>query len=397
MKQSATCATMVSDGATDRLPDAELLTGRVSEWGELLGVLEERHGLTVVVSDPWSGTSSLLVAAADEVGKSCALVDARSCADTLDLATSLADCAVATHAAEALGWWLGTTPPASTAGLRLWRVLRDRDIVVDDLRRGRGRATDRLREALELTVVLSSDQPTVIIDHLGRMLAAMRGASAGEVLDVLRSARQRHHELDLVLVDHPQGPVTTALSDERHPLYRAGGRLRFTRPSPDRIVGDLAITRPMTDVSVELLRTAAALASGVPELTWRTIAMAPRGSGDEPARALAGWRALRAANEPSTRHTWDLLRRVHPYAQSVVAAVSLGNRPHTAGTASKTVNDALTRLRDSGLAWQPAERTWAISDPLLTAWVREHPPPRARRHGAGIPRLRAAGGADAGE
>jgi hypothetical protein len=43
--------------------------------------------------------------------------------------------------------------------------------------------------------------------------------------------------------------------------------IRFRRPTAERIIGDLAITRPMVDVQVELLRAAAELAAGVPELT----------------------------------------------------------------------------------------------------------------------------------
>lgn len=75
-------------------------------------------------------------------------------------------------------------------------------------------------------------------------------------------------------------------------------------------------------MQVELLRAAAELAAGVPELTWKAIDVAP-GSGADPAsRALAGWNALREASEGSVRREWDLLRRVHPSAQSVAAAMS---------------------------------------------------------------------------
>src|SRR4051812_23855661 len=48
-----------------QIPDGRLLTGHVAEWGELLAVVHDRRGLTVIVADPWSGTSPLLRAALD--------------------------------------------------------------------------------------------------------------------------------------------------------------------------------------------------------------------------------------------------------------------------------------------------------------------------------------------
>jgi hypothetical protein len=373
---------MEPEPATTPAPTGRLLTGRVVEWGELLVLLSEPHGLTVVASDPWSGTSALLEQAVREVDAPTILVDARRCADALDLAMAVADAAVAALAPEASAWWLGTASPNSADGLRLWRTLSTDGIDLDPLRHGGGRGDQRLREAVELLVALADKRSTLVIDHLGRMLATMRSSEGREILDVLRALRQRHSELDLVLVDHPGGPIATALFDEDHPLYLAGQVLRFRRPTPERVVGDLAVTRPWTDVSVVLLRVAAELAAGVPELTWKAIDLAPPAGPDDAGRALSGWNALRQASEGSVRREWDLLRRVHPSAQSVVAAMSVGLKPHTIAAASKSVNDALNRLRDAGLAWQPEERAWALADPLLTAWARRNPSPAlARRSG----------------
>lgn len=374
--------TMEPKATQRRLASGRLLTGRVSEWGELLELLSERHGLTVIVSDPWSGTSALLEQATREVETPVILVDARRCGDSLDLAMAVADGAVGTLDADASAWWVGAAPPNSTAGLRLSRRLSEQGIPLDDLRHGSGRGDQRLREAVELLVALADEPPKLVIDHLGRMLATMRAGDAREILDALRALRQRHRELDLILVDHPGGPIATALPDEDHPLYLAGRVIRFRRPTPERIVSDLIITKPMVDVQVELLRAAAELASGVPELTWKAIDAAP-GSGADPAsRAVAGWNTLREASEGSVRREWDLLRRVHPSAQPVIAAMSLGLKPHSVPAASKSVNDALNRLRDVGLAWQPEERAWVLADPLLGAWARRNAPPwMTRRSG----------------
>ena len=382
MKLAGTSRTMEPEAAPRRLTSGRLLTGRVSEWGELLELLSERHGLTVIVSDPWSGTSALLDEAIREVETPAILVDARRCGDALDLAMAIADSAVGALDADASAWWLGAAPPGSTAGLRLSRRLSEQGVDLDDLRHGSGLGDRRLREAAELLVALADGPPKLVIDHLGRMLATMRASEAREILDILRALRQRHHELDLILVDHPGGPIATALPDEDHPLYLAGRSLRFRRPTPERIVGDLSITRPMVDVPIELLRVAAELAAGVPELTWKAIDAAPEGDADPASRALAGWNALREASEGSVRREWDLLRRVHPSAQSVAAAMGLGLKPHSVPAAGKSVNDALNRLRDVGLAWQPEARAWALADPLLGAWARRNAPPwMTRRSG----------------
>jgi hypothetical protein len=265
--------------------------------------------------------------------------------------------------------------------LRVWRSVSERGIDVDDLRHGSGRGSERLREALDLTAVLAAGPAIIAIDHLGTMLANLRVAHAREILGELRAARQRADHLDFILVDHPRGPVTAALADVKHPLYLAGERLRLPRSQPNRFIDDLIITKPFVDTPIGLLRAAAEIAAGVPALTWQTVALAPREGNDE-ARAVAGWQTLRRANATSVRQQWDLLRRVHPAAQTIVSAVSLDLKPHSLPLASKTVDDALNRLRDVGLAWQPAERTWSLSDPLLAAYAREHAPPWALRRRA---------------
>jgi hypothetical protein len=369
---------MAPNHASQSIPDGQLLTGHAAEWGELLLLLEERRGLTVIVADPLSGTSALLAAALEQSTLPSIRVDARRCANSLDLAMVIADGAIAALAPDANAWWMGAAPPSSTAGLRVSRLLNKHRIDPQALRSGEGQGLSRLREALELTTALAEGPITLAIDHLGYMLANLRDTAGREILGVLRAARQQNSNLDLVLVDHPDGPISQALSDQEHPLYRAGERLRIRRPTSSRIVEDLAITKPLVKTPAALLRAAAELAAGVPALTWQAIAMAPS-DGENPARALSGWEALRQATAVSVRREWDLLRRVHPAAQTIVGAISLGLKPHNAPGASKTVDDALNRLRDVGMAWQPAERTWAIADPLLSAYAREHAQPWALR------------------
>jgi hypothetical protein len=206
--------------------------------------------------------------------------------------------------------------------------------------------------------------------------------AAREILDALRAAGQREGRLGLVLVDQPQGPITRALGDPGHPLYRAGQRLRLTRPTSDRVIQDVAITKPRVRTPIGLLRVAADLAGGVPSLTWAIVAQAGE-EGDVAARAVEGWQRIRHLNATSVRQEWDQLRRLHPAAQALVAAISLDIRPHAIPAASKTVDDGLNRLRGVGVAWQPEDRTWAVADPLLAAFAREHSPPWAQRRRSG--------------
>lgn len=370
MPPSAKPRTKISDGRS--------LTGHVAEWGELLTVLAEQAGLTVIVADPLSGTSLLLQSALNENGQLHLLVDARICADARDLALAIADRGIETVAPEALAWWQGLAPPASTAGLRLRRQLQGSGIETQQLQTGKGQGAVLLRRALELTAELTDGNAILAIDHLGVMLANTRESAAREILDALRAVGQRHSDLRLVLVDQPQGQISQALDDPGHPMYRGGQRLRLTRPTSDRVIQDLAITKPLIRTPIPLLRAAADLAAGVPALTWQIIEHAG-GDGDPAARAVEGWQSLRRANATSVRQQWDALRRLHPAAQTLVAAISLGLRPHSIPAASKTVDDGLNKLRDIGAAWQPEERTWAIADPLLAAFAREHTPAWARR------------------
>ncbi len=363
------------DPALLQTTHAEVLTGRLAEYRELLDVLAERPGLTVISADPWSGTSDLLAAAIEELDGPRVIVDARSCAGGLDLAMAIADAAVRQLASDAAGWWVGTAPPASAAGLRLSRRLSEAGVDVDDL----GLGERRLPEAIEILATLADGDALLAVDNFGLVLSGLSAGEARELLGELRAARQRHPGLDVVLVEHPHGRVGSALGDSAHPLYRAGQIVRLHRPNPARFVEDLAITRAWTDAPVELVGAAAELAGGVPALTWRTIEVAPSDGADLPTRALAGWRRLRRITEPQTVRQWDLLRRVHPSAQSVVAAISVGLRPHAVAANAKSINDALGRLRDLGLAWQPEPRRWALSDPLLAGWARDHAPPWAAR------------------
>jgi hypothetical protein len=80
-----------------------------------------------------------------------------------------------------------------------------------------------------------------------------------------------------------------------------------------------------------------------------------------------------------TSHQCELLRRVHPLAQPIIAAMSVRMRTHSIGANSKSVNEGLKRLREVGLAWRTERRYWALADPLVAALARDHAAPWAQR------------------
>ncbi len=359
-------------------PDAEALIGHLVEYGELLELLAERPGLLVISADPLSGTSALLNAALTETESAQVTVDARPCLDALDLAMAIADASISVFARDALPSWLGTAPPGRS-GLSLLRDLNLAGVEPDGLRDGNGDGLRRLAEAVALMVTLARGGGILAIDHLGLLLSALPAADARALLAELRGARQRHPGLDLVLVEHADGHASRALVDPDHPLFRAGEAMRLRRAEAERFTQDLAVGRAWTDLPATSIGAAAELAAGVPFLAWRTLELAPRNDENPASGVLEGWQRLCWTNEPSTACEWDLLRRVHPLAQPVVAAMAVGLGPHAATGNSKSINDALRRLRGLGLVWQPEERRWSLSNPLLHVWVRDHKPAWTRR------------------
>lgn len=365
--------------ADDRqLAISHRLIGRMDDFRALRELLVEWPGVTVLSSDPWSGASQLLAAVAEHLDAPCVLVDARSSSSPLDLAMEIADTAVSTLGEEAAAWWTDGGPMPSGAGLRLARELSTKHVDLQNLRHGAGEWPDRLTDAIELLLTLADGPVTLFVDHAGLLLSALPPDEARELLGLFRALCQRHTRLDLVLVEHRDGHAASALTDSGHPLFHAGQQVPLRRPNRNRYVLDLRALRLQDDPTYGVLPAAAELACGVPALTWQIAELAgPSMSLDE--RALDGWTRLKQMAAPSIAREWDLLRRVHPLAQSVVAAIACGLGPHAVNANSKSVTDALRRLRDLGMAWQPGPRSWMLSDPLLTSWVSDHPPPWVTR------------------
>jgi hypothetical protein len=348
---------------------ARVLTARLSEYRDLQSRLEEETGLLVITAAPWSGTSALVAMTLDDLAYPTLHVDARPCANAKDVAARVADAAVEWLVPEARAWWLRRRPMSDPAGLRLRQALHRRGIDAGRLRDGGASGLVLLADALAMAVELGGGPTFIALDHLDRLLDGLDASEARELLGVLRAARQERPDLQLVLVGRPDGRLGRALRDAAHPMYRAGDELTIDRPDPQRFVDDLAVVRPWTDVPGDLLGVAAELAAGVPFLTWQVIDLADA-EGTARERALRGWVRLRELTEAQTGQTFDLLRRTHPLAQAVVVAISRDGRPYRVEANSKSVGDALARLRALGVAWQPRPRTWALGSPLLAAWAR---------------------------
>lgn len=364
--------------------------GHAPAFTELLAVFSDRPGLTVLACDPLSGSSALLTAAVNvkpaAPGAPVVVVDAVSAFTGPDLAAMIASKSVAVLRPGSHAWWRGQEPEASAAGLRLNKELHALGIEPERFRSFAQSDSSLLLAAIDLTAALAAGPVTIVIDHLGPCLSGMRGGDGREALSLLRTGYQRHHDLDLVLVDYQGGPVVRSLSDPEHPMYRSGSTLHIGRMTPRGFMDGLdqfgaPTSTPAPLFPSALLGAAAELASGVPDYVWKIAELAPNElvEIDPIVAASAGWQRLRYLTAPSVATQWDLLRRLHPAAPALVAAMSAGQRPHSIPAAPKTRTDGLNRLRDLGVAWQPEPRRWAVSDPLLAAFARDHAPPWLHR------------------
>ena len=174
-----------------------------------------------------------------------------------------------------------------------------------------------------------SDSASLAIDHLGPLLSALPAESARELLG--HTAGDPSADLR---------PSTSSLSNIRRgrsvrhsptgdiPLYLAGVHLRIRRATPARFYRDFAITRDWTDIRLGIVGAAAELASGVPafDLEHRQACADLSRTSARPAH-FEGWQELRRLTAPTTAHQWELLRRVHPLAQPIIAAMSAGHAP----------------------------------------------------------------------
>ncbi len=359
-------------------PRARWLIGLMTEHQELGIRLAEHPELLVVESDPLSGTSPLLALTLGDIDWPIVAVDARIAGNALDLAMAIGSAAIERLAPRAASWWNGTSV-VDVEGLRLSRRLSHRGVDLNRLRLGEGSGVEQLRYALELLAELCEGHGLLAIDHLDDLLERLSTGAALTVLGVFRAEHQRVGSAQQLLVGRRDGHLASALRDPNHPLYRAGNTVNIRRPKPHRFVDDLVIGRPWTDAPAGVIGIAAELAAGSPAYVWRTVDDAHAKEGENRDRALGAWRELRRIAEPSTAQQFRLLGSVHRAAPTIVCALAHGIGPYEAPLNPKSVNDALTRMRARGQVFSPGKQQWAVSDPLLGAWARDHAPVWIRR------------------
>ena len=385
MKPASTSTTMTDQVATADFspppaPPARWLLGRLSEHRELQARLVERPGLLVIEADPLSGTTGVVQHAVTELSYPSVYVDVRGTGDALDLAMLIADAAVTTLRPAAAPWWLGDDVPFDVEGLRLSRTLSARGVPLDELRDGAGPDLLRLREALQLVAEVANGNVLLVIDHLDSLLENITARAAEELLAVLRAERQASGSAELLLVGRPQGRLVDALHDPSAALFHAGQSIRMRRASPARIVDDLAVARPWTDLPVGTIRDAAELAEGAPAILWRILDLVRQVPAESaPLSTQWAWDRIEDLNQPVVAQQFELLGGAHRLAPTVVAALAHGVGPYEAPSNPKSVRDALSALRARGIVWSPEKGRWRIADPLLASWARSHSSSWVRR------------------
>jgi hypothetical protein len=317
-----------------------------------------------------------------ELGYPAVYLDARGVADAMDLAMRIADAAVLTLRPMAAAWWLSDDVPFDVEGLRLTRTLSVQGVSLEELRDGAGRPSARLREALQLVPALAEGVVLLAIDHFDSMLENLSARVAEELLAVIRAEWQASPSTELLLVGRPHGRLIKALHDPQAAMYQAGQSLHMRRAAPARVVEDLVLARPWTDLPASVVGEAARLAEGAPAILWRVLDAITGGDHDQQS-AQSAWERLVNANAPMAAQQFELSGGVHRVAPTVVAALSRGLGPYETPLNPKSVRDALNRLRQRGIVWSPEKGRWRIADPLLSAWARTHAPSwvdrRARR------------------
>ncbi|MCP9491979.1 MAG: hypothetical protein MSC31_19200 [Solirubrobacteraceae bacterium MAG38_C4-C5] len=372
-------ATISDDTDVAGADRARALIGHLSEYNRLLAVLEAQPGVVVLAADPFSGTTGIVRQLLPELATPAVYADARGILDELDLAMAIADAAVTTLRPAAAAWWTGAAPTTDLEGLRLHRTLSHQGVDIEAVRTGTGTGPHVLDLALELTYEVAGGPVVLALDHLDGVAGGPH-RSTGDPLATLRAAAQRLPGLQLLLIGRLAGALERALRDSQHPLYRGGQLERLQRADPSRYVDDLAVARPWTDASVTTIRTAAEITGGVPAYVWSVVDLTGHvDEADEPLRTVAAWRRLQGLTEAHTARQFDALRAVHPIAQPVIAAIAAGLGAYSLPLNDGRIRPALTKLREVGAVWQPRDRDWAVADPLLAAWSRDHAPPWIRR------------------
>jgi hypothetical protein len=234
---------------------------------------------------------------------------------------------------------------------------------LDTVRTAPGTPLAQLTTAMSVTAALA-EGATVVIDHLGELLAGGSAHAADQLSADLRSLAQDPGLPRQLLIGYAGAYLIQALGNEAHPLYGAGSTIEVERPSPS------AFEAAMDGVPARRVSDAYRRARGAPVLIAEVLDGAESHGSVE-----AGWEILSRITRPAHQALWTALRRVHPQAQAVCACLANDLPPSRTRANPKSINDALGRLRGLGTAWQPAPGRWQLADMLFADHLRRNTPP----------------------
>jgi len=267
---------------------------------------------------------------------------------------------------------------AEAGGAPLIALLEDAQI--EDLS-----ALDIFGYALDALTRLAASQQ-VVLAFLGadELLAPERKSQLAIDPTLLWTLRARlQHSIDPPRLVLAGGPATVDLISDREEAFAGWGQ-EIAIPMLSSEGLQLAITRA-TELSglgdsaahwlpgiIRLAEGSAAVAGDLLELLWfgglndMNVHSRPRLIQDPDQAFLA----LVELNSSRIRQEVRLLKALDPAALPVAIAVARGEPPYAAVTYSSDTSRALRTLRRAGFATQRAPRTWALTDPLLAAWLR---------------------------
>jgi hypothetical protein len=223
------------------------------------------------------------------------------------------------------------------------------------------------------------ERPTLVLYGADSLIDVPRTrfSAPNDLLWAIRSAAQVTPDLRLVVVG---GPATIELvSDSEHAFYGWGRPFELARLGASELTEELA--REFS-LSQSYARRVADFSDGLPRVAWaladrliRNLRSPEPSPGDPPEDMVqSAWTDLLGQRSSELRVTIRLLADLHRAALPVCKTLSEGGAPYTAAHSGE-VTRALKLLHARGICESPAPRTWRLTDPLLSAWLREQRSP----------------------
>ena len=372
--------------SADAIELPPVLAGRRDDVQRLVTLVQESAGALLVTAPPLRGLSELLWLVELHLERvevdRFVRVDARRATGASDLARLLSVGAVAEFEEDALNSWELGAAPATRETIEAYRRVMsaaEPRVDVDSLRGGVGEGPRLLEQAFYFTASLADgERAVVIIDHADAIFRRrFDRAPARQLSGALRSSIQEFGNLQLILAGHQDGPAQRALESHDDPLFRAAQLVAVPPLSPPALANALLKSPIAEGLDAATVNVACDIAAGVPSLTLellgRVRTLAEEFDKDRPGLVLDAYLELIQASRQRLALTIDLARELHRLGPAIMQSLAVGSTPYQLPESSKIVFEALRRLQDAGLIWQPGPRVWAVTDPLVRGWLRGYP------------------------